>query len=133
MEFLSKKLKSRLNLNECVSFAIINFKDGCHVPTAITIIRCTEYSNHLLILQWSTMNKPFTIANEKDNNKNKWDQVFTWPQLYPSITSWWALAISFKLLVWLNCSDMSYTSNTHKQSTKNNYDRQLTQDLYSAN
>lgn len=31
----------------------------------------------------------------------------TCPQLYPSMTNWCALAISFKLLLWLNCSDMS--------------------------
>lgn len=33
--------------------------------------------------------------------------VITWAQLKPSITNWWALAISFKLFVWLNCSDIS--------------------------
>lgn len=27
--------------------------------------------------------------------------------MYPSITSWWALAMSFKLFVWLNCSEIS--------------------------
>lgn len=35
------------------------------------------------------------------------EDLFTWAQLYPSITSWWALAMSFKLFVWLNCSEIS--------------------------
>ena len=32
---------------------------------------------------------------------------FSWHQLYPSMTSWWALATSVSPLLWLNCSLMS--------------------------
>jgi hypothetical protein len=35
-------------------------------------------------------------------------QILTWAQLNPSMTNWWALAISLKLLVWLNCSEISW-------------------------
>ena len=39
------------------------------------------------------------------------EETLTWAQLNPSITNWWALAISLRLLVWLNCSDISWNNN----------------------
>jgi hypothetical protein len=38
------------NLDERVALAVINFQDRGHVATAITIIGCTKYSDHLLFL-----------------------------------------------------------------------------------
>ena len=99
-----------------MALAVINFQDRCHVSTAIAIIGCAEDSDHLLFLsQENKHNQPHEICKmkqeicqeEKEKKKHQ-GEVVTWPQLYPSITSWWALAISFKLFVWLNCSDMSY-------------------------
>jgi len=99
-----------------VALAVINFQDRCHVSTAIAIIGCTEDSDHLLFLsqenkhtinhmKFAKWSKRFAKRGKKKKHQG---EVVTWPQLYPSITSWWALAISFKLFVWLNCSDMSY-------------------------
>ncbi|BAT10805.1 Os10g0410650, partial [Oryza sativa Japonica Group] len=42
--------RSWFKLQECVIPAVINLQDGCHVATAITIIRCTEYGHDLLFL-----------------------------------------------------------------------------------
>lgn len=42
--------KRGTNLNECVTFAVIDFKDGCHISTAITIVGCTKYSDDFLFL-----------------------------------------------------------------------------------
>lgn len=102
-------------LNECVSFAVINFQNWSHVSTTITIIRRTKYSDHLLLLspQITIIRKIHATLNWNINRTGlkSCEKAFTWPQLYPSITSWWALAISFKLLVWLNCSDMSCSNN----------------------
>jgi len=44
--------------------------------------------------------------------------IITWAQLYPSITHWWARAISFKLFVWLNCSDISYGNKMKKEKSQ---------------
>lgn len=38
------------DLDERVALAVINFQDRGHVATAITIIGCTKYSDHLLFL-----------------------------------------------------------------------------------
>lgn len=98
-------------LDECMLPAIINFQDWCHVPTAIAIIRCTKYGNNFLLL--------FSVCKMLVNrygNQKYWVQVeiITWAQLNPSMTNWWALAISLKLLVWLNCSDISWNDRIDK-------------------
>jgi hypothetical protein len=41
---------SRLKLDKCVSPAIINLQYGSHVPTSVTVVRCTENGNHLLFM-----------------------------------------------------------------------------------
>lgn len=43
-------------LNKCVTFAVIDFKDGCHISTPITVVRCTKNGYHLLILQKGQIN-----------------------------------------------------------------------------
>jgi hypothetical protein len=45
-------------------------------------------------------------------HSEKWK--LTCAQLYPSITNWWARATSLRLLVWLNCSDMSWKWKPHR-------------------
>jgi len=42
--------RSWLKLNKWVIPAVINLKDGCHVATPVTVIRCTEYGHHLLFM-----------------------------------------------------------------------------------
>ena len=55
------------DLGECVALAIINFQDRSHVPTAITIIRGTKYSYHLLFLfqanNWEFKNPKYFILS----------------------------------------------------------------------
>jgi hypothetical protein len=58
------------NLNECVALAVINFQDGCHVSTAITIIRCTEYGHHFLFLSQG-MNVSYTNRPSQTTPQNK--------------------------------------------------------------
>ena len=98
-------------LDECVALAVINFQYGGHVSTAVTIIRCTEYGNHLLFLYQRNNVIPklrFSCQTWKCKYYS-WiaRKLITCAQLNPSITSWCALAISFKLFAWLNCSDIS--------------------------
>lgn len=38
------------DLDESMTLAVINFQNGCHVATTITIIRCTKNGDHLLFL-----------------------------------------------------------------------------------
>lgn len=58
--------RERRNLNERVALAVINFQDGCHVSTAITIIRRTENRNHFLFLS-----KVIHIRRQADHPKKK--------------------------------------------------------------
>lgn len=61
-------------------------------------------NKHIIPLYTLHISKEASFIRTKKKKK----LIITCPQLNPSITSWWALAISFRLLVWLNCSDMSY-------------------------
>ena len=107
----TKRGREEEDLNEGVSFAIIHFQDRCHVSTSITVIRRTENSDNLLLLSKEDLQKDTLVKIQVNNHINKPlrhpREYCTWPQLNPSITSWCALAISFKLLVWLNCSEIS--------------------------
>lgn len=102
-------------LNERVAPTVINFQDRSHVATAITIVRCAKYSNNLLFLHQGIIviiHIIFFYQREKDYYLvSIWKSNITCAQLNPSMTSWWALAINFKLFVWLNCSDMSCKQN----------------------
>ena len=55
------------DLDECVTLAIINFQDRSHISTAITIIRGTKYSYHLLFLfqanNWEFKNPKYFILS----------------------------------------------------------------------
>jgi len=50
------------NLDERVALAVINFQDRGHVATAITIIGCTKYSDHLLFLSRTKKTKKNVIS-----------------------------------------------------------------------
>lgn len=72
-----------INLNECVALAVVNFQDGRHVPTAITVIGCTKYGNHLLFLSkicrtWFKKEKKKTTNPKRENATSALKQeVFT--------------------------------------------------------
>lgn len=42
--------RSWFELNKSMAVAVINFQNGCHIPTSVTIIWSTEYSNNFLFL-----------------------------------------------------------------------------------
>ena len=44
------KQDRKRDLDKCVALAIINLQYGSHVPTSITVVRCTKNGNHLLFL-----------------------------------------------------------------------------------
>ena len=76
------------DLNERVTSAVINFQYRSHVPTAITIIGCTKYSNHLLFLFQQRMLYQYTLPhNTKQESQKSVRMIITWAQLNPSITS----------------------------------------------
>ena len=59
------------DLNERVASAVINFQYRSHVPTAITIIGCTKYSNHLLLLFQQRMLYQYSLPHNTKTRKPK--------------------------------------------------------------
>lgn len=51
---------------------------------------------------------PYFLNKQSQRGNFSTKMNITWAHLYPSITSWWALAINLRLFVWLNCSDISW-------------------------
>lgn len=116
--WMRERVRER-DLDERVASAVINFQYRSHVPTAITIIGCTKYSNHLLFLFQQRRLYQYTLThNTKQESQKSVRMIITWAQLNPSITNWWALAINFRLFVWLNCSDISCEKNVNIKSEK---------------
>ena len=76
------------------------------VSAAVTIIWGGEYGNHIAIV--TPKFKPQTIIrlNEEKRSNNNGKLIIY--QLYPSMTSWWALETRVRLLEWLKVSEISW-------------------------
>lgn len=94
---------------------VVKFHDGCLVPAAITIVRCTEDRHHIAVvtpivtldqkMTWIlfTLNK--TCIRSASNLKNEW--LADAHSRSTSITSWWALETNVRPFAWLKVSEMS--------------------------
>ena len=62
------------DLDKCVALAIINLQYGSHVPTSVTVVRCTKNGNHLLFLfqqKQCTYLKCYTY----NSKESKWKRI----------------------------------------------------------
>lgn len=79
--------RRRVKLDVGLLEVFVDVHDRSHVATSVTIVRCREDSADILVVGARI---PLNIL------------------LDTSIISWWARAIILRLLVWLNCSAMSW-------------------------